>query len=88
MSYRTPFTVLEASASRHPSVSVFKIPKAIEPGTGRVYQWTSISYSQFKEDLERYAKYWRRTLLADGVQPRSVVALWYVLDSATYKASQ
>ena len=76
--YRTPLTVLEASASNYASSAVFKLPGTVDSDTGRVQEWTSITYAQFKDDVELHARYWSRTLAGDNIPPRSVVALWYV----------
>lgn len=80
MSYRTPLTVLEASASKFSSYPAFKVPGAVDSDTGCVQEWFSISYAQFKQDVELHAKFWSRTLSTDGLAPRSVVALWYVAE--------
>lgn len=76
MVYRTHLAVLEETASSYPSYPAFKVPQLASPGSEDVVEWSSITYSQFKSDIETYATYWARTLAADGLQPRAVVGLW------------
>lgn len=49
---------------------------------GAVSTWRSVSYLQFRRDVERFARYWSRILQADGVPQKSVVGLW--LGGMTY----
>jgi hypothetical protein len=46
--------------------------------TSQVSEWTTITYAQFHQDVELYARYWSSVLSADGVAPGSVIGLWYV----------
>ncbi|PSR75926.1 hypothetical protein PHLCEN_2v8840 [Hermanssonia centrifuga] len=84
MPLRTHLAALDATASLYPSRPVFKVPKLASPGSDEIEEWSSISYSQFKSDVDLYAKYWARTLAADGLPPRTTVGLWYVPSSAGY----
>ncbi|KAG2072765.1 acetyl-CoA synthetase-like protein [Suillus decipiens] len=71
----THLTVLEHSASSCPDASVFRLPRS-DPSTGQVHDWSSITYSQFKHDVEFTARYWHHILESDGVPEHSVVGLW------------
>ncbi|KAG6836261.1 hypothetical protein H0H93_009662 [Arthromyces matolae] len=68
-------TVLSASASRHSSSPVFKIPQ-LDTASGRVENWVSITYQEFWTDVEVYARHWRRVFTRDGIPPKSVIGLW------------
>lgn len=81
MPLRTHLAALDATASLYPSRPVFKVPRLASPGSDEIEEWSSISYSQFKSDVDLYAKYWARTLAADGLPPRTTVGLWYVPSS-------
>ncbi|KAG2752316.1 acetyl-CoA synthetase-like protein [Suillus brevipes Sb2] len=73
--YLSHLTVLEHSASSYPDASVFRVPRS-DLLTGQVHDWSSITYSQFKHDVEFTARYWRQVLESDGVPENSVVGLW------------
>lgn len=75
-SFGTHLTALEAAASKYASRPAFKVPR-IDPQTGGVQEWESISYAQFKNDVELFAKYWAHTLGAQGLPERSVVGVWW-----------
>lgn len=77
-SYRTHITILAEIVSKHPSSPAFRTP-IVDPKTGSVLEWKTISYSQFQSDVELFARYWSRTLSADGIAQRSVVGLWFVI---------
>ncbi|KAF7966436.1 hypothetical protein HWV62_38398 [Athelia sp. TMB] len=79
--FRSHLTVLESSASRFSSASAFQIPD-VDTETGKALRWRPISYSQFRDDVNTSARYYAKTLRADGVQPQSVVGLW--LTGLTY----
>ncbi|GLB44400.1 putative amp- ligase [Lyophyllum shimeji] len=72
---RSHLTVLRSSTARNPSLPVFKVPQ-LDQASGRVESWTPISYQQFWDDVEFYARHWTRTFTRDGVPPKSVVGLW------------
>ncbi|EKM61199.1 uncharacterized protein PHACADRAFT_156415 [Phanerochaete carnosa HHB-10118-sp] len=82
MQLRTHLTVLDKAAALYSSRPVFKVPKLAKPDSDEVAEWSVISYAQFHADVERYAKYWTKTLSKDGIERRSVVALW--LGGMTY----
>ncbi|KAF8064420.1 hypothetical protein FPV67DRAFT_221742 [Lyophyllum atratum] len=72
---RSHLTVLESSAARHSLSPVFKVPE-LDQSSGRVENWTPISYRQFWRDVESYARHWTRTFTRDGIPPKSVIGLW------------
>ena len=72
---RTHLTVLNQAALSFPSHPVFKVPQ-LASGSDEVAEWSTITYSRFHSDVEKYAKYWTRVLAEDGLEPRSTVALW------------
>ncbi|KAG9314458.1 hypothetical protein JVU11DRAFT_5255 [Chiua virens] len=80
--YSTHLTVLEQSSSRYSSAPAFRVPRS-DPSTGRVLEWLSISYRQFKHDVEHTARYYRRILVSAGISDNSVVGLW--LGGMTYQ---
>lgn len=75
MFMRTHLSVLDQAALSFPSHPVFKVPR-LTPGSEDVAEWSTITYSQFHSDVDKYAKYWSRILAEDGLVPRSTVALW------------
>ena len=75
--YRTHLTVLEQTAARCPHAPAFRVPK-VDPANDTVLEWNAVTYRQFWQDVETFARYWTHRLRADGVAPRSVVGLWYV----------
>ncbi|CDO76611.1 hypothetical protein BN946_scf184868.g25 [Trametes cinnabarina] len=79
--YRTHLTILEETASQHPTAAAFRVPR-LDKETGDILEWEVVTYSDFWQDVERFAKYWTQKLTADGVHPRSVVGLW--LGGMTY----
>ncbi|KAI0756679.1 acetyl-CoA synthetase-like protein [Daedaleopsis nitida] len=80
-SFRTHLTVLEQTASRCPDAAVFRVPR-LQPDSEEVLEWDVVTYSQFWQDVERFARHWTAKLTADGVASRSVVGLW--LGGLTY----
>lgn len=77
-SLQSHLSVLDASSSAYPSAPAFRIP-SVNPATSQVDEWLSISYLQFRDDVELYARYWSTVLALDGLPKRSVVGLWYVI---------
>lgn len=73
--YESHLTVLEQSATTFPSSVAFRLPR-LDHSTGKVHDWSPISYQQFKEDVELTARYWYSILEARGIPQRSVVGLW------------
>ncbi|KAI0673463.1 acetyl-CoA synthetase-like protein [Trametes maxima] len=79
--YRTHLTILEETATRHPNAPAFRVPR-IDSETDQVLEWGIVTYGEFWQDVERFARYWTQKLSADGVNGRSVVGLW--LGGMTY----
>ncbi|TFK18941.1 acetyl-CoA synthetase-like protein [Coprinopsis marcescibilis] len=78
---RSHLDVFQESTSRYHSAPLFRLPH-ISPSTGKVDSWGTISYQEFRHDVELYARHWMCTLGHDGVQQGSVVGLW--LSGITY----
>jgi len=76
--YESHLTVLEQSAALYPSAPAFRVPR-IDHATGKVHDWSPISYQRFKEDVEFTARHWCAELEARGIPQRSVVGLWCVV---------
>ncbi|KAI0375330.1 acetyl-CoA synthetase-like protein [Pilatotrama ljubarskyi] len=79
--YRTHLTILEETATVYPDAPAFRVPR-IDPGSERVLEWEVVTYSEFWQDVERFARYWTHKLTASGIPARSVVGLW--LGGMTY----
>lgn len=74
---RSHLTVLESSASLHSFSPAFKVP-LIDRSSGSIESWRSISYQAFRDDVESYARHWKRTFRRDGISPKSVIGIWCV----------
>lgn len=70
--------VYKRSAARHADSVLFRLPQVC-PSTGRVEEWSTVTYQQFEHDVELYARYWSRVLRTAGIPRRSVIGMWYVL---------
>ncbi|KAI0645753.1 acetyl-CoA synthetase-like protein [Trametes meyenii] len=81
MAYHTHLTVLDNSASLFSSLPAFKIPRVESDGL-HVKEWVTVTYREFFQDVEQFAKYWNRTLLEHQIAIRSVVGIW--LSGMTY----
>lgn len=75
---RSHLSVLENSVSLYGSHSAFRVPR-LDKETSKVQCWDSVTYEEFQRDVELFARHWARILKADGIPPRSVVGMWYVL---------
>jgi acyl-CoA synthetase (AMP-forming)/AMP-acid ligase II len=73
---KSHLTVLESSAARYPSSTVFKIPQLDSQGS--IEGWQSITYQRFRSDVESYARYWTSVFKRDRIPQRSVIGVWYV----------
>jgi hypothetical protein len=73
---QTHLSVLEQSALRYHSHPAFKVPAPAS--TSESPTWISITYQQFKEDVELVARHWARVLKRDGIEQRSIIGLWCV----------
>ncbi|TFK73056.1 acetyl-CoA synthetase-like protein [Pluteus cervinus] len=72
---RSPSDILASAAQEYHDRPLFKIPR-VDPRSGNITEYTSISYSQFAADVDTYARHWCRILRKDGVARGSVVGLW------------
>ncbi|KAH9944105.1 acetyl-CoA synthetase-like protein [Epithele typhae] len=79
--FHTHLTVLEQTATRSPLAPAFRLPR-LGPNSDKVLEWDTVTYQQFWQDVETFARCWTRSLSADGVARRSVVGLW--LGGVTY----
>ncbi|THH20855.1 hypothetical protein EW146_g586 [Bondarzewia mesenterica] len=68
-------SVLSASASLHASFPAFRLPR-FNLQSGQVQDWESVTYAQFKQDVELFARHWARVLKHDGIPQRSVIGMW------------
>ena len=73
--FKTHLSVLKESAWTWPTRPVFRVPQIASDGE-QVEDWNVITYSQFDQEVELYARYWARVLSADGILPRSIIGLW------------
>lgn len=74
---KTHLTLLESASHQFADLPAFKLPNR-DPHTNALLGWRTISYAQFRRDVERAAKYWIHVL--SGIPLRSAVGLWYVPD--------
>jgi acyl-CoA synthetase (AMP-forming)/AMP-acid ligase II len=72
---RTHLTAIEVAYNRSPQVAAFRIAK-LHPTTGKVDEWLTVSYEQFRGDILAQATYWSGILQSRDIQPGSVVTLW------------
>ncbi|TFY83769.1 hypothetical protein EWM64_g230 [Hericium alpestre] len=78
---RSHLSVLEASASAYASSPAFHIPRC-DLQSDEAQEWDSISYAQFKQDVELFARHWARVFRTRGIPQRSVIGMW--LGGMTY----
>jgi hypothetical protein len=45
-------------------------------GTATEFSWGLITFDEFRQDLEKAAEHWQRTLSSAGLKPGDVVGLW------------
>lgn len=70
-------SVLVSSAGLYPTRPAFKIP-VVNKETSQIAEWSTVTYAQFLQDVELYARNWTSVLSAGGVTPGSIVGLWCV----------
>ena len=75
--FQSHLSVLESSFRSYPTRPAFRTP-VVNKETSKISEWATITYSQFYQDVQLYARYWTSILSADGVAPGSIVGLWYV----------
>ncbi|KAF9263032.1 acetyl-CoA synthetase-like protein [Marasmius fiardii PR-910] len=74
ITFQTPLTHLQQAVARWPSSPAFKIP--ITVGEGRSFAgYNIITYTDFDNDIVRYAKYWSAKLSKSDITPGEVVTL-------------
>ena len=61
MSTRTYLSIVTDSAALYPTRAIFKIPTAPASGS-ELHAWKDVTYAQFVEDIELYAKFWGHKL--------------------------
>jgi acyl-coenzyme A synthetase/AMP-(fatty) acid ligase len=83
-SFKTHLNLIEDVVNRKPQAVAFKLPR-LHPDTGKIDEWTSVSYQQFRDDINVQASYWIQSLKAKNIAPGSVVTLW--LRGLTYEDS-
>jgi acyl-CoA synthetase (AMP-forming)/AMP-acid ligase II len=72
---RTHLTTIEEAYNKSPQAAAFRIAK-LHPTTGKVDEWLTMSYAQFRGDILAQATYWSQFLQSRNIQPGSVVTLW------------
>ncbi|KAJ8090643.1 hypothetical protein PM082_018200 [Marasmius tenuissimus] len=72
---RSHLDVLESSSSLFPSDPVFRIPVP-RSSPSESFQWDTISYQRFHDDVLLFSRYWARKLRQDNIPQRSVIGLW------------
>ena len=68
-------TVLESSSLTYASATVFRIPQ-LDPTSGKVKEWRSISYQQFYHDVESFAQHWTNVFTNAQIPKRSIIGHW------------
>ncbi|KAF9257338.1 acetyl-CoA synthetase-like protein [Marasmius fiardii PR-910] len=72
---RTHLDVIESSASSFPSEPAFKIPVP-RTSSSQSFEWDTITYQRFYDDVMLFARYWARKLRRDNIPQRSIIGLW------------
>ena len=75
--FQSHLSVLESSVRSYPTRPAFRTP-VVNKEASQISEWATITYSQFYQDVQLYARYWYSILSADGVALGSIVGLWYV----------
>jgi len=75
--FQCHLSVLESSVRSYPTRPAFRTP-VVDKETSQISEWATITYTQFHQDVELYARYWSSVLSADGVVVGSIIGLWYV----------
>ncbi|KAH6886823.1 hypothetical protein B0T10DRAFT_490379 [Thelonectria olida] len=70
--FKTQFSILQANATKAPSLAALKIPHYGSKGP----YWKDISYSTLFSDVEMAASFWADRLHREGVQSGSVIGVW------------
>lgn len=75
IAFQSHLTVLASSAAEFPTSIAFRTP-VLDPASNDVKEWGSVTYQQFKDDVDFMSRYWTRELKGDAVPRGSVVGLW------------
>ena len=75
--FQSHLSVLESSVRSYPTRPAFRTP-VVNKETSQISEWTTITYAQFHQDVQLYARYWASILSADGVTAGSIIGLWCV----------
>jgi len=76
--FQSHHSILESSARSYPTRPAFRTP-VVNEGTSQISEWATITYTQFYQDVQLYARYWSSILSADSsVASGSIIGLWYV----------
>ena len=75
--FQSHLSVLESSVGLYPTRPAFRIP-VVNKETSQISEWATITYTQFHQDVQLYARYWTSILSADGVTPGSIIGIWCV----------
>ena len=76
--FQSHLSILESSVRSYPTRLAFRTP-VVNKETSQVSEWATITYAQFYQDVQLYARYWTSQILsADGIAPGSIIGLWYV----------
>ena len=75
--FQSHLSVLASSVKLYPKRPAFRLP-VVNKETSQISEWVAITYTQFYQDVELYARYWTSVLSADGIAPGFVIGLWYV----------
>ena len=76
MSTRTYLNIVADSAALYPTRAVFKIP-TVPADHIELHAWKDVTYTQFVEDIELYAKFWGHKLTSGGIPAGEIIGLWY-----------
>lgn len=75
--HSTHLAIVESSATLYANRAAFRIP-SVDSTTNALLEWNTITFAQFKLDIESYARYWKSTFESRNVEKNSVIGLWYV----------
>ncbi|KAL0576896.1 hypothetical protein V5O48_005077 [Marasmius crinis-equi] len=72
--FKTHLDILQSSSLSYSSEPVFRIPASHSSPDS--FQWDTISYQRFYDDVLLFSRYWARKLRQDNIPQRSIVGLW------------
>ena len=71
-SFQIHTTALRDCVAKYSSKVILKVPNK-DIATP---DWRDISFAQFQDDVDFFARYWADKLEKQGAKPRSVVGIW------------